>query len=59
LGLDYITFAGLPFKYARNTAYRIRGKAEWRERVGLLSEKEPSLNSEESTIPQLWLTDDI
>lgn len=28
LGLDEITFAGLLFKYVRNTAYRIRDEAE-------------------------------
>jgi hypothetical protein len=42
-----------------NTVCRIRGKAEWLERVGLLSEKEPRLNYEESRKSQLWLTDDI
>jgi hypothetical protein len=36
-GLYEITLAGLLFKYARNTAYKIPGKAELWERAGLLS----------------------
>jgi hypothetical protein len=57
LTLNYIRRFVL--KYARNTTCRIRGKAEWWERAGLLSEKEPRLNSQESRISQLWPTDDI
>jgi hypothetical protein len=33
----------LLFKYARNRACRILGKAEWWERAGLLSERKPGL----------------
>jgi hypothetical protein len=40
-----MTFAGLLFKFARSTAHRILGKAEWWEMAGLLFEKEPRLNS--------------
>jgi hypothetical protein len=36
-----------------------RGKAEWWERSDLLSEKEPSLNSEENRKSQLWPTEGI
>jgi hypothetical protein len=36
------------FKYARNRACGNLGKVEWWERAGLLSEKEPRLNSEET-----------
>jgi hypothetical protein len=46
-------------RLTRNTACRIRGKAEWWEGAGLLSEKEHGLNSEESGKSQIWPTDDI
>jgi hypothetical protein len=36
LGLHEIMLPGLLFKYARNTAYKNRGKAEWWEKTGLL-----------------------
>jgi hypothetical protein len=46
--LHYITFTGFLFKYGRNTACRIHGKAEEWESTGVLSEKEPTLNPVES-----------
>jgi hypothetical protein len=36
-GLYETTLASLLFKYARNTAYKIPGNAEFWERAGLLS----------------------
>jgi hypothetical protein len=53
LDLHNIIFAGWLLKYANNGACRIRGEAEWWERAGFLSEKEPKFNSEESRKSQL------
>jgi hypothetical protein len=48
----------LLFKYARNTASQNPWKGRM-ARVGLPSEKETRLKSEESRKSQLWPTDDI
>jgi hypothetical protein len=44
----------LLLKYSRIKECRIRGKAELLERVNLLSEKEPKLNSEKNRKYQFW-----
>jgi hypothetical protein len=43
------------FKYARNTGCIIHGTAERCGRAGLLSEKEPRLDSEESRKSELYM----
>jgi hypothetical protein len=56
--LHEITLADFLLKYSRNTACGIRGKAEWWDRCGVLSDKELSLTTRKQ-ISQLWPIDEI